>query len=102
MAELEDDFRFADGEAVLIGDAAAQNERVVVQAEVLGVGENDFTEIDRLGFEAGDTVLHAGLLSGLFKDLAEVEEALARAELVGPQDKFAAQVLDRLDGIPSA
>src|SRR5271157_4266975 len=35
---------------------------------------------------------------GLLKDLAEVEEALARVELVGPQDKFAADVLRRMDG----
>src|SRR5271166_4566854 len=35
---------------------------------------------------------------GLFKDLAEVKEDLARVELVGPQDEFAADVLGRMDG----
>src|SRR5271169_294278 len=38
------------------------------------------------------------LSCGLPKDLAEVEETLARVELVGPQDELAADVLRRMDG----
>ena len=62
VAELEHDFRFADGEAVLVGDAAAKDEGIVVESEILGVGKNNFAELDRLGIEAGDAILHAVLL----------------------------------------
>src|ERR1039457_6310436 len=98
MPELEDDLGLADGEAVLVGDAAAQNEGVVVQAEVIGINEQYFADLDRLFQEAFRRELYAVLSCGLLKDLTEVEEALARVELVGPQDKFAADVLWRMDG----
>ena len=98
MPELEDDLGLADGEAVLVGDAAAQNEGVVVEAEVIGIDEQHFADLDRLLDEAFGRVLYAVLFGGLLKDLAEVEEALARMELVGPQDELAADVLGRMDG----
>ena len=48
VPELEDDLGLADGEAVLVGDSAAQNEGVVVQAEVIGINEQHFADLDRL------------------------------------------------------
>ncbi len=98
MPELEDDLGFSDGEAVLVGDSAAQNESVVVQAEVVGINEQHFADLDRLFYEAVRRVLYAVLFCGLLKDLAEVKEALARMELVGPQDELAADVFGRMDG----
>src|SRR5262249_43668945 len=77
---------------------AAQNESVVIQAEILGVGEDDFAELDRLRIEAGDAVLHAVLLRGLLKHPSELEEALPRMELIGPKDELAADVFGRMDG----
>ena len=98
MPELEDDLGLADGEAVLVGDSAAQNEGIVVEAEVIRVNEQHFADLDRLFDEAFRRVLYAVLFCGLPKDLTEVEEALARVELVGPQDELAADVFGRMDG----
>ena len=44
VAELEDDLWVADGEAVFVGDALAQDERVVVELEVGGVQEEHFPD----------------------------------------------------------
>ena len=55
MTELEDDLRIADRKAVFVRNAAAQDECVVVQPEVLGIDEQHFTDLDRLGVESGDS-----------------------------------------------
>src|SRR5215469_17955079 len=80
MAELEDDLGLADGKAVLVGDAAPQNEGVVIKAKVVGVDEYDFAKFHWLGIETGDTVLYAMLSGGRLEHLGKVEEALARME----------------------
>ena len=77
VPELEDDLGLTDGEAILVGNAAAQNEGVVVQAEVVGINEEHFADLHRLFYKAFRCVLYAVLFGGLLKDLAEVEEALA-------------------------
>ena len=82
--KLEDHLGFADGEAVFVGDAAAQDEGVVVEAEVFRVNEQHFADLDRLRSKAYSRELYAVLFCGLTHDLAEVEEALARMKLVGP------------------
>ena len=46
MSELEHYFGLAGREAVCIGDAPAQNERVVVQPGVLGIYKQDFPDFD--------------------------------------------------------
>ena len=45
VAELEDDLGSPDREAVLVGNAAAQDEGVVVEPEVLGVDEQHLADL---------------------------------------------------------
>ena len=47
VAELEDDLRIAQREAVLVGDASAQDEGVVVEPEVRGVQEEHLADLQR-------------------------------------------------------
>src|SRR4029077_12257205 len=98
MPVLEDDLGLADWETVLVGDPAAQNEGVVVEAEVIRVNKEHFADFDWLLQEALCRVFHAMLFGWLAHDLAEVKEALSRMELVGPQNQLAADVFRRVDG----
>src|SRR5262249_18413466 len=95
---LENDFRFANGESVFVGNPAAQDEGIVVKAEFVGVDEEDFADLDGLGHESVSCELYAVFPGGFLEDFAEVKEARAGVELVGPQDELAADVLRRMDG----
>src|SRR5215469_12015141 len=97
MAKLEDDLRLADREAILVGDATPQNEGVIVEAEVIGVDEDDFAQLHRLRLKASDIVLHAVLFGRQLEHPAKIEESFARVKLVGPQDELAANVLGRVN-----
>ena len=44
MAELEDDLWIAHGKTIHVGNAAAQDERVVVQPEIRSVAEKDLPD----------------------------------------------------------
>jgi hypothetical protein len=98
MPELEDDLGLADWETVLVRDPAAQNEGVVVEAEVIRVDKQHFADFYRLLQEAFGRVFHAVLFSRLAHGLAEVKQALSRMEFVGPQKELAADVFGRMDG----
>src|ERR1700757_854440 len=65
MPELEDDLGLADGEAVFVGNPAAQDEGVVVEAEVIGINEQYFSDLDRLRYEPVSCILHAVCPRGL-------------------------------------
>ena len=97
MAELEDDLGVPGRETVLVGDAAPQDEGVVVEPEVRRVHEEDFADLERrvdeLVRREPDVVLGGRPLH----DLREVEEALARHEVVGSQDELALEVLDLVE-----
>ncbi len=93
MAELEDDFRVAGGEPVHVGNAAAQDEGVVVEAEILGVAEHD---LPYLGAQFGARVLDepdAELLGGALHDAAEIAEGADRGEALRLQDQLGFQIL---------
>ena len=49
---LEDDLGVPDWKAVLIRDAPPQNEGIVVQPEVVGVDEENLTDLERRGVKA--------------------------------------------------
>ena len=100
VTELEDDFRIAYGEAIDVGDAPAQNECVVVEAEVGSVAKNDLPD---LGPQAGFAVLdkaNTQLLRGACHDLAKVAEGLHGCEVVRFQDELGFEVLDAVEGGP--
>jgi hypothetical protein len=60
MAELEDEFRDADGKPVLIVETPAQDERVVIEPKVCGVQEQDFPDLGERILEAlsGEVNVH--------------------------------------------
>src|SRR5215469_11575973 len=105
VPEFEDEFGLADRESVLVRNPAAQDESVVVKAEVLGIDEQHFADLDWLRDEVIGRELCPVLFGRLAHDLSKVKEALARIELVGPQNQFAAEVLDMMErhpvGIPA-
>src|SRR5579863_6014549 len=71
MTKLKDDFRITHRKTIHVGNPPAQNERVVVQAEVEGVAENDFPDF---WSEPRLTIFYetnVPLLGSSFDDLAE-------------------------------
>ena len=93
MTELEHDLRLADRKPVLVPDASAQDEGVIVKAEVRSVDEQDFADLNRRVLARADRERHVVLIGRLSQDLREVEEALARSEAVWFENELAAQVL---------
>src|SRR5215469_11718949 len=98
MTKLENNFRLADGEAILVRDAAAQDEGVVVEAKIVSIDENHLSNLDGLHIKARNLELHSVLFGGRLEHLAKVEEALTRMELVRSQDELAADVFRCMDG----
>src|SRR5215472_14887321 len=102
MSELEYDFGIADGESVFVGETQAEDEGVVVEAEALGVEEENLTDPDApllqlLGVEP-DPVLFRGP-----GDLVtELEKALRRDDSIRPEDNLALQILNRVEGMTVA
>jgi len=102
MSELEYDFGIADGESVFVGETQAEDEGVVVEAEALGVEEENLTDPDApllqlLGVEP-DLVLFRRP-----RDLVtELEKALRRDDSIRPEDDFALQILNRVEGMTVA
>lgn len=97
VSELEDEFRIADGETILVWNSPAQNERVVIEAEVFRINEQHFSELHWLCFETSAREPDAVLFGGLAHDLSEIEQAFARNKLVRPKNQLAAEVLDLVD-----
>src|SRR6185295_7733312 len=93
MAELEDDLRVAGGKPVLVPNASAQDEGVVVEAEVGRVDEQDLPDLNRRVLVSADREGDVGSIGRLSQNLREVEQALARPEAVGFEHELAAQVL---------
>src|SRR5262249_22529303 len=78
MPELEVDFRVADGKSVLVREAEAEDEGVVVELEVPGIEEENLTDLyvalpELLGIES-----HPVLLRCPGDLVPEFEEALRR------------------------
>jgi hypothetical protein len=86
---LENHFGIANGESVFVGETQAEDESVVVEAEALGVEEQNLTDPDAtllqlLGVEPDP------LLFRRPGDLVtELEEALRRDDSVRPEDDLA-------------
>src|SRR5262249_44136163 len=97
MPELEHDLRVPHGEAVLVGDTAPQDEGVVVEAEVRRVQEEDLANLQRRIDEVLAGELDLGCHRRPAHDLGEIEEALARGEMVRPQDELALEVLNLVE-----
>src|SRR5262245_1212172 len=98
MAVLEDDLGIAGREAVLVGNPPPQDEGVVVEPEVGGIEEEHFPNLQRLVGEPFGVEPDAVFLGGPSQDLAEVEQALSGREMVRPQDEFAFEILDFVEG----
>jgi hypothetical protein len=98
MSELEHYFGLAGREAVCIGDAPAQNERVVVQPEVLGIHKQHFPDLERCVFEILRGEFHSALIGRRPEHLCEIKQVLARPEPVGFKNKLACQVFDLVKG----
>src|SRR5262249_3205718 len=97
MPELEDDFRIADGESVLVGDAQAQDEGVVVELEVPRIEEENLADTDvplseLLRFES-----HPVLLRSPGDLVPEFQKALRRDDSVRLEDDLAFQELNRVE-----
>jgi hypothetical protein len=80
-------------EPLRVRDASTQDERVVVEAEVRGIQEQHLADLQRLGGEAVDGKIDARLFGRAPHHLGEIKEALARREVVRPQDDLAFEVL---------
>ena len=94
MPEFEDNLRIAHRKAIDVGDSAAQNERVVVEAEIGGIAENDLPDLrPEPGFLVGDES-DATCFAIFLHELAEIAEGLDRSEAVGLQDQFGFEVGD--------
>src|SRR5688572_26471882 len=96
-AMLEDDFRVADRKTILIGNAATQDEGVVVETKIRGVQEQHFANLQRLLVPPLGVDDHAGFGGGLAQHIHKIEKALARGQAVGLQEKFAAEILELVD-----
>ena len=97
VAVLEDDLRVAGRKAVDVGDAAAQDERVVVEAEVRRVEEEDLAHLGPLaGLGVGDEA-DAGARRGALHQRAELPEAVDRGEAVRLQDQLGLEVGDLVE-----
>jgi hypothetical protein len=93
MTELEHDLRVADREPVLVANAPAQDEGVVVEAEVGRIHEQDFPDLNRRILERSDREGDVVPIGWLSHHLREVEQALARPEVVRSEHELATQVL---------
>jgi hypothetical protein len=93
MAELEHHLRVAYGEAVLIGDAPSQDERIVVEPEIRGVQEEHFPDLG-LQHHALRREPDTKLLGRPTHELAILLENLGGGEAVGLEDQLALEVLN--------
>src|SRR3954471_23383104 len=98
MTELEHDLRVATRKPILVANAPAQDEAVVVEPEVGCIHEQDFPDLNWLILESSNGEGHTVLSRGGSENLLEIEEALARREVVGPEDELATEVLNLVDG----
>ena len=94
MAEFEDNLGVADGEAVFVGHAATQDERIVLQLEVGGIEKQDFANLRSRVFEGLAGKADVGSLGGAFHDFAEVVEIGFSGEAVTFEDELAFEVFD--------
>src|SRR5262245_60897187 len=97
MPELEHDLRVTDREAVLVGNAAEKVDGDGVVAEVRRVDEEDLANLELCIDEVPAGELDLRLRCGPAHDLGEIEEALARREVVRPEDELALDVLDLVE-----
>src|SRR6266542_1975478 len=102
MPELEDDFRVTHGKAVFVQDAPAQDEGVVVEAEVRGVQENHFPDLGPLAFELTGGEIDVGLLRRVLHDLGEIEEPLLGGEAVRLENDLALEVMHFVEWVTVA
>ena len=93
-AVLEDDLRIADRESVLVGDAPAHDEGVVVEVEATGIEEQHLAYLGPLLRFRRVTVTDAGRLRGALHDAGIFLEDVGRGEAVGLQDQLALQVAE--------
>jgi hypothetical protein len=94
VPELEDELRIARRKAVLVRDAAPQDERVVVEPEVGGIEEENLANLERFIGEAPGQDLDAALLGRTAHDSSEGEEALPGCEAVWLQNELALEIMD--------
>ena len=102
MAELENNLRVARKKAVLVRDAPAQDERVVVEFVVLSIHEKHFPDLRLQALEALGGKTNVGTLRGPLHDLGEVVKALDRGKPVALQDDLAFKVLNVIEGMAVA
>ena len=91
-AVLEDDLGIADREAVLVGDAPAHDEGVVVEVEAAGIEEQHLAHLGPLLRFRRVMVADAGLFGGALDQGGEFLEDVGRGEAVGLQDQLALQI----------
>jgi hypothetical protein len=97
MAELEDEFRDADGKPVLIVETPAQDERVVIESKVCGVQEQDFPDLGERILEtlAGEVNVH--LFRGALHQLGKVSEAVDGREAVALEDDLRFDIVNLVE-----
>lgn len=100
MAELEDDLRIAHGKAVLVGEAPAQDEGVVVEAEVLRIEEQHLANLRPQALGGAGIEIHTLLLGHARDDLREIEEALQRGEAQALEDDLRFEVMHIVERVP--
>ena len=98
MSELEHDLRLARGKPVCIGNAPAQNERVVVQPEVFGIYEQHFPDLEWCVLELLRREFHSAFIGRRPEHLCEIKQAFSRPEPVGSQNQLACEVFDLVKG----
>jgi hypothetical protein len=94
VSELEDNLGIPDRKSILVWDPPAQDEGVIIEAEVVRIDEQDLADPQRLLLKSLLGEFHAVRCCGLPHHFPEVKETRTRDEVVRPQHELAAQVLD--------
>jgi hypothetical protein len=94
MAELEDEFRDADGKAVLIAETPAQDERVIIESKVCGVQEQDFPDLGEGILETLSGEVNVHLFRGAPHQLGKLSEAVDGREAVALEDYLGFEILN--------
>src|SRR5262249_28043830 len=84
--------RVGDGKAVLVSDAPAHDESVVVEVEVAGIEEQDLAHLRALLQPRSMVEADAGRVRGVAHEVGKFLEDLGGREAVRLQDQFALQI----------
>jgi hypothetical protein len=97
MAELEDEFRGADGKAVFIVETPAQDERVVIESKVCGIQEQDFPDLGERILETLSGKVDVRIFRGAPHQLGKPPEAVDRRETIALEDDLGFEIVNLVE-----